>query len=45
LVNYFVGQVVGLLDQVKSARQVVLEMVEEYAEVVASFANQVAQAT
>jgi NAD(P)H-dependent flavin oxidoreductase YrpB (nitropropane dioxygenase family) len=45
LVNYFVGQVVGSLDQVKPARQVVLEMVEEYAEVVASFANQVAQAT
>ncbi|HWC67323.1 MAG TPA: nitronate monooxygenase family protein [Acidimicrobiales bacterium] len=30
--TYFVGQVVGALDQVKPARQVVLEMVEEYVE-------------
>jgi NAD(P)H-dependent flavin oxidoreductase YrpB (nitropropane dioxygenase family) len=28
--TYFVGQVVGTLDRVKSARQVVLDMVEEY---------------
>ena len=30
LVNYFVGQIVGSMNQVKSARQVVMEMVEEY---------------
>jgi NAD(P)H-dependent flavin oxidoreductase YrpB (nitropropane dioxygenase family) len=30
LANYFVGQVVGALDRVKPARQVVLEMVDEY---------------
>jgi NAD(P)H-dependent flavin oxidoreductase YrpB (nitropropane dioxygenase family) len=30
LVNYFVGQVVGQMNQVKPARQVVYEMVEEY---------------
>jgi NAD(P)H-dependent flavin oxidoreductase YrpB (nitropropane dioxygenase family) len=30
LANYFVGQVVGSLDRVKPARQVVLEMVDEY---------------
>ncbi len=30
LVTYFVGQVVGSLDRVKPARQVVLDMVEEY---------------
>jgi NAD(P)H-dependent flavin oxidoreductase YrpB (nitropropane dioxygenase family) len=40
LVNYFVGQVVGSLNQVKPARQVVLDMVNEYADVVASFAAQ-----
>jgi NAD(P)H-dependent flavin oxidoreductase YrpB (nitropropane dioxygenase family) len=30
LANYFVGQVVGALDRVKPARQVVLDMVDEY---------------
>jgi NAD(P)H-dependent flavin oxidoreductase YrpB (nitropropane dioxygenase family) len=30
LANYFVGQVVGSLDRVKSARQVVLDMIDEY---------------
>lgn len=39
LVNHFVGQVVGSLGQVKPARQVVLEMVTEYADVVAAFAS------
>jgi NAD(P)H-dependent flavin oxidoreductase YrpB (nitropropane dioxygenase family) len=34
LINYFVGQVVGSLQTVKPARQVVYEMVEEYVEVV-----------
>jgi NAD(P)H-dependent flavin oxidoreductase YrpB (nitropropane dioxygenase family) len=30
LANYFVGQVVGSLDRVKPARQVVLDMIDEY---------------
>jgi NAD(P)H-dependent flavin oxidoreductase YrpB (nitropropane dioxygenase family) len=30
--TYFVGQVVGVLDRVRPARQVVLDMVEEYIE-------------
>ncbi|MFC4119693.1 NAD(P)H-dependent flavin oxidoreductase [Nonomuraea zeae] len=34
LVNYYVGQVVGQLDQVKPAREVVYEMVSEFAEAV-----------
>ncbi|GAA4040229.1 NAD(P)H-dependent flavin oxidoreductase [Nonomuraea soli] len=34
LANYFVGQVVGQLDQVKPAKQVVYEMISEYAEAV-----------
>jgi NAD(P)H-dependent flavin oxidoreductase YrpB (nitropropane dioxygenase family) len=33
LITYFVGQVVGSLNDVKSARQVVFEMIEEYIEV------------
>src|SRR5579884_2615653 len=41
LANYFVGQVVGTMNQVKPARQVVLEMVTEYAEVAQRFAEQV----
>ena len=44
LVNYFVGQVVGQLDRVRPARQVVLDMVTEYAEVAQRFADQVADA-
>jgi NAD(P)H-dependent flavin oxidoreductase YrpB (nitropropane dioxygenase family) len=40
LANYFVGQVVGQMDKVKPARQVVLEMVTEYADVVEAFAKQ-----
>lgn len=44
LANYFVGQVVGQLNTVKSARQVVLEMVEEYADVAERFAQEVAAA-
>ena len=32
LVNYFVGQVVGQMNQVKPAKQVVLDMVEEFIE-------------
>jgi NAD(P)H-dependent flavin oxidoreductase YrpB (nitropropane dioxygenase family) len=34
LANYFVGQVVGQLDQVKPARQVVYEMIEEFGEAI-----------
>ena len=40
LANYFVGQVVGQLDRVRPARQVVLDMVTEYAEVIERFAEQ-----
>jgi NAD(P)H-dependent flavin oxidoreductase YrpB (nitropropane dioxygenase family) len=43
LANYFVGQVVGQLDRVRPARQVVLDMVTEYAEVAQSFADQVTE--
>ena len=32
LVNYFVGQIVGQMNQVKPAKQVVYEMVEEFIE-------------
>ncbi|GAC1479057.1 MAG: nitronate monooxygenase family protein [Acidimicrobiales bacterium] len=42
LANYFVGQVVGRMDKVKPARQVVLDMVNEYADVVARFVEQAA---
>ena len=38
LVNYFVGQVVGSLDAVRPALQVLHEMVEEYVETVAAMA-------
>jgi NAD(P)H-dependent flavin oxidoreductase YrpB (nitropropane dioxygenase family) len=40
LVNYFVGQVVGRMDAVKPARQVVLDMVNEYADVLSRFVEQ-----
>ncbi len=39
LVNYFVGQVVGSLDAVRPARQVLHEMIEEYVEVVMAQAD------
>jgi NAD(P)H-dependent flavin oxidoreductase YrpB (nitropropane dioxygenase family) len=45
LANYFVGQVVGQLDRVRPARQVVLDMVTEYAEVAQAFADQVNELT
>ena len=32
LINYFVGQVVGSMNQVKSVRSVVEELVQEYAD-------------
>ena len=38
LVNYFVGQVVGSLDTVRPARQVLHEMIEEYVDTVAGLA-------
>ena len=41
LANYFVGQVVGQLDRIRPARQVVLDMMTEYAEVAQRFADQV----
>lgn len=40
LANYFVGQVVGQMNKVKPARQVVLDMVNEYADVVEQFARE-----
>ena len=40
LANYFVGQVVGTMNQIRPARQVVLDMVTEYAEVVDRFARE-----
>lgn len=43
LANYFVGQVVGQLDAIRPARQVVLDMMTEYAEVAQRFADQVAE--
>ena len=36
LANYFVGQVVGSLDRVKPARQVVLDMIDEYIDAAAA---------
>ncbi len=42
LANYFVGQVVGQMNQVRPARQVVLDMATEYADVAQEFADQVA---
>ena len=43
LANYFVGQVVGQLHAIRPARQVVLDMMTEYAEVAQRFADQVAE--
>lgn len=40
LATYFVGQVVGALDRVRPARQVVLDMVDEYLETAGRFATQ-----
>ena len=45
LANYFVGQVVGQMDTIKPARQVVLDMMTEYADVVGRFAQEAADAT
>jgi NAD(P)H-dependent flavin oxidoreductase YrpB (nitropropane dioxygenase family) len=43
LANYFVGQVVGQMDRVRPARQVVLEMVEEYIDTVQKLGTQLEQ--
>jgi len=43
LVNYFVGQVVGSLKTVKPARQVVLDMVSEYADVIFELAESMSE--
>jgi len=43
LVNYFVGQGVGLVDSVKSTREVVREFMEEFAEAVADMQALVAE--
>ncbi len=40
LANYFVGQIVGAMNTVRPARQVVLEMVEEYIEAAEKVAGQ-----
>ncbi|MHB8263000.1 MAG: NAD(P)H-dependent flavin oxidoreductase [Acidimicrobiales bacterium] len=40
LITYFVGQVVGQLNQVKPARRVLLDMVEEYADALQRMAEQ-----
>ena len=45
LSNYFVGQIVGRLDAVRPARQVVLDMVTEYADIAQRFADQIESAT
>jgi NAD(P)H-dependent flavin oxidoreductase YrpB (nitropropane dioxygenase family) len=39
LINYFVGQVVGQMNSIKPARTVVLEMVDEYIDVVQGLAT------
>ena len=44
LANYFVGQVVGQMDRVRPARQVVLDMVDEYIDVVQKMAGQLESA-
>jgi NAD(P)H-dependent flavin oxidoreductase YrpB (nitropropane dioxygenase family) len=42
LITYFVGQVVGSLNQVKPARQIVLDMAEEYIDVTERMARSLA---
>lgn len=39
LANYFVGQIVGTMNRVKSSRQVVLDMIEEFIDSVESLAG------
>ena len=45
LANYYVGQVVGSLNQVKTTRQVLLDMVDEYVEVATKFSESLASLT
>jgi NAD(P)H-dependent flavin oxidoreductase YrpB (nitropropane dioxygenase family) len=45
LANYFVGQVVGRMSDVRPARQVVLDMMTEYADVVGRFAEEASSAS
>jgi NAD(P)H-dependent flavin oxidoreductase YrpB (nitropropane dioxygenase family) len=40
LANYFVGQIVGSMNQTKPAGQVVIEMIEEFIEAVESLSTQ-----
>jgi hypothetical protein len=40
LANYFVGQIVGVMNQPKSASQVVFEMIEEFIDASESLARQ-----
>jgi NAD(P)H-dependent flavin oxidoreductase YrpB (nitropropane dioxygenase family) len=44
LANYFVGQIVGAMNQVRPARQVVFDMVEEYIESAERVAHQLEEA-
>jgi len=41
LATYFVGQVVGSLDRIRPVRQVMREMVAEYAETVGQLIDQI----
>ena len=41
LINYFIGQVVGSLNQEKTVRQVMLDMVSEYVDVAQRFADEI----
>ncbi|HET6950730.1 MAG TPA: nitronate monooxygenase [Acidimicrobiales bacterium] len=43
LANYFVGQIVGSMNRVKPAAEVVYEMIDEYIDVVQSLARQLAE--
>jgi hypothetical protein len=45
LANYFVGQVVGAMNQPKKARQVVYDMVEEHIAAVESLSSDLARAS
>ena len=40
LSGYFVGQVVGMMDRVRPTRQVVMDMITEYADAIQRFADQ-----
>jgi Asp-tRNA(Asn)/Glu-tRNA(Gln) amidotransferase B subunit len=40
LANYFVGQIVGTMNETKTSAQVVFEMIDEFIETVQSLARQ-----